>query len=171
MLFEMDRQNNQVSHTSDRLPRWRALAQVMLPNEFSAASINRTERCSTYAFFAEVLSSVRRAHSVDDSNELPKIYAFAEWSLWHPNKQLWNAAGVSFYEHAFDHPADIDNIMAWIAPKTRAAASGLWDVRLEPATLERVKRASQSVHWTHQRECDVALQTAIATLNATVTAA
>jgi hypothetical protein len=114
--------------------------------------------------FAELLSSVRRAHLVDDPTKLSKIYGFAEWSFRHPNKQLWNAAGVSFYEHAFDDRADIDGVMQWISPKTRAGVSALWEQRFQPSTFAEIRRASLSVRWSHQSECDAAMESALARL-------
>lgn len=51
-----------------------------------------------YRVFFELLPRVREAHLRNDTEELNKIYGYAKWCFRQKVKDLWNAAGVAFYE-------------------------------------------------------------------------
>jgi hypothetical protein len=42
------------------------------------------------------------ANARGDDDLLRRILEYAAWSARHPAKDVWNAVGVSFYEHLFD---------------------------------------------------------------------
>jgi hypothetical protein len=59
---------------------------------------------SVYSLFFELKPMLRTAHDSGDNELLRCIYGFAEWCSQQTAKELWNAAGVAFYEHLFDYP-------------------------------------------------------------------
>ena len=78
---------------------WRRKAIDLFPdlrNELQSGEL------STYLLFGELLSKLCEAHQTDDETTLKAIYGFAEWCSKQKAEHLWNAAGVSFYEHVFD---------------------------------------------------------------------
>ncbi len=90
-------------------------------------------------FFFELSGEARRAHRAGDDARLHAIYSFAEWCAREPAKELWNAAGVGFYEHVFDEPNIRERVAPWLPDDVRANHGGLWESRLEPADYARVK--------------------------------
>lgn len=94
-----------------------------------------------YSVFFELLPRVREAHQAADTLSLQRIYAFAEWCLRQQAKELWNAAGVAFYEHLFDsHRPLWPEIVQWLSPKVVADCMGLWECRLKAEELVEVRR-------------------------------
>jgi hypothetical protein len=61
---------------------------------------------------------------------LQKIYDFAEWCLGQKDKQLWNAAGVCFYEHLGDQAETREDLRRWVKPQTYNQIKGLLEWRL-----------------------------------------
>lgn len=96
---------------------------------------------TVYMLFFELLPTSREAHKAGDFQRLRRIYGFAEWCSEKRAKDLWNAAGVAFYEHLFDdHPSLRRDIVRWLSPKVVAAVWGLWEPRLSVEDLADVKR-------------------------------
>ena len=88
-------------------------------------------------FFFELLAEVRRAHRAEDDARLHAIYSFAEWCAREPAKELWNAAGVGFYEHIFDEPSFRERVAPWLPEDVRANHEGLWELQLKGLTSRR----------------------------------
>ncbi|MER9002943.1 MULTISPECIES: hypothetical protein [unclassified Mesorhizobium] len=139
------------------LPRWRELAKAMLPVEFAEASYNSTQHCSIYDFFFALLPKTRLAHRDNDVDKLGRMHGFAQWAAVHPNKQIWNAAGVAFYEHLFDDDIDADAVMAWISPQVRQTVLGLWQYMLPAERFASVARSAERIPFSHQKECETAI--------------
>src|SRR5262245_19250799 len=58
---------------------------------------------STYAMWREVfLPLTKIAYQRDDEELLGRIFEYAAWSARRPAKEVWNAVGVSFYEHLWN---------------------------------------------------------------------
>jgi hypothetical protein len=90
---------------------WRRKAISLFPDlrrdiESPELSINQ--------LFFELLPRCRDAHERDDAAELEKIYGFAEWCAGQSTKELWNAAGVSFYEHLAESNHTLEAIPRWV---------------------------------------------------------
>jgi hypothetical protein len=56
------------------------------------------------------------------------MFGFAEWCAEQSAKDLWNAAGVCFYEHLFDgrnwqHRAEV---VKWLSPRVISDCHELW---------------------------------------------
>jgi hypothetical protein len=96
---------------------------------------------SIYMVFFELLPRVREAHADGDMETLRRIYGFAEWCFEQKAKDMWNAAGVAFYEHLFDsHPSHWSEMVRWLSPKIVTDCWGLWESRLSSEDLKRVRQ-------------------------------
>lgn len=90
---------------------WRQKAIECAPElktEFQASDL------TPYTVFTELLSIVKQAHLEKDNSKLAKIYSYAEWCHKQEDKKLWNAAGVSFYEHLIDEEITFKQFTNWI---------------------------------------------------------
>ncbi|MFN8259267.1 MAG: hypothetical protein U0W24_26500 [Bacteroidales bacterium] len=90
---------------------WRQKAIECAPElrkEFEAHDL------TPYTVFMELLPITRKAHKEKDYNRLKKIYDFAEWCHKQKDKNLWNAVGVTFYEHLADTDETYLQITKWI---------------------------------------------------------
>ncbi len=93
-----------------------------------------------YTAFVELLPRCRGAHERGDERELTLIYAYSEWCLNQKSKNLWNSAGVCFYEHLFDMPRLIwPDITPWLSPNVVTACKGLWECRLQTEEMRCVE--------------------------------
>jgi hypothetical protein len=94
-----------------------------------------------YSAFFELLPRVREAHQDGDAETLRRIYGFAEWCSRQKAKDLWNAAGVCFYEHLFDsHRSLWPEFVRWLSPRVVADCMGLWEWQLSAEELAEVRR-------------------------------
>jgi hypothetical protein len=85
-----------------------------------------------YEVFFELLPRVCDAHVRGDLEESRRIYDFAQWCFRQKSKDLWNAAGVAFYEHLVDEPASLNEIPQWLEPDVFEGCKSLFEARLEP---------------------------------------
>lgn len=69
---------------------------------------------SIYGVFVEVFAAAKEAHTVNDVPTLQRIYSFAEWCFRSKEEELWNAAGVSFYEHLVDYEETLAEMPVWV---------------------------------------------------------
>lgn len=92
-----------------------------------------------YTVFLDLLPRVRKAHESGDTETLRRIYGFAEWCFKQPAKELWNPAGVGFYEHLFDsHRSLWPEFVRWLSPRVVLGCEGLWEWRLSAEQLAEV---------------------------------
>jgi hypothetical protein len=96
---------------------------------------------SIYMVFFELLPRVRKAHQDGDTETLRRVYGFAEWCFEQTAKDMWNAAGVAFYEHLFDsHRSLWPEFVRWLSPRVVEGCMGLWEWRLVEEELAVVRR-------------------------------
>lgn len=96
---------------------------------------------NAYQAFFELLPRVRKAHRDGDTETLRRIYGFAEWCFEQKAKELWNPAGVAFYEHLFDsHRSLWPEFVRWLSPRVVEGCWGLWEWRLNAELLAEVRR-------------------------------
>ena len=70
-----------------------------------------------------------------------RIYEFAEWCFEQRTKDLWNAAGVAFYEHLFDsHHSLWPEFVRWMSPPVIEGCCGLWEARLSIEEMTVMRR-------------------------------
>lgn len=97
---------------------------------------------SIYMVFFDLLPRVREAHQDGDIETLRRVYGFAEWCFEQKKaKDLWNAAGVAFYEHLFDsHRSLWPEFVRWLSPRVIEGCWGLWEWRLSEKELAEVRQ-------------------------------
>ena len=122
--------------------RWQPLAKEMLPEAWTALQEDWSPggSDSPMQFFFVLLSAVKAAHRKNDEEFLFRAYAFAQWCASQPEKELWNPAGVAFFEHVFDETRPND-VVPWISPRVFADVEGLLEFRLGAERSGEVKEA------------------------------
>lgn len=114
---------------------WRRKAIACLTDGQRRVGDNST---SIYEVFSEVLADTIIAHKENDEIKLKKYYDFAEWCFRQKDETLWNAAGVSFYEHLGDHPETSATIPVWIKKDIYLQIRGLLKLRLDERELLKI---------------------------------
>jgi len=99
-----------------------------------------------YNVFLELLPRVREAHARGDIEEMKRLYGYAEWCFQQKAKELWNAAGVAFYEHLVDDPITFDAIPEWLPRPVFVGVCSLFEARLKPADYRRLCDAYSKKH-------------------------
>ncbi|UPK72703.1 hypothetical protein [Chitinophaga filiformis] len=114
---------------------WRRKAIECLPE-------NRAEfqdpDTSVYTVFSALLPATVAAHRTGDDKRLRKYYAFAEWCSLQNAQDLWNAAGVSFYEHLADFPETLAAMPQWVNRSRYQQIRGLLQLRLTEKQLQQL---------------------------------
>jgi hypothetical protein len=125
---------------------WRRKALETFP-ELQRALKDRDEVWSADALWMMYLCPlVLEAHARDDRDLLRRIYGYAAWSSRQPAKEVWNAVGVSFYEHLFDDPQSddwIERIAEWLPDDVVRRHWQLWESgphHLSEADLTRLRK-------------------------------
>jgi hypothetical protein len=116
---------------------WRRRALEAFPD--LRASVESSDT-TLMLFFFELGGEAARAHRIEDERRLDAIYSFAEWCARQPEEELWNPAGVGFYEHVFDEPDIRERVAPWLPEDIRAEHEGLWKLMLNPKDFAAVKR-------------------------------
>lgn len=104
------------------------------------------EGANIYTLFFELLPRCEAAHIAGDTPELQKIYGYAEWCFHQQEKDLWNAAGVAFYEHLVDEPLMKEQIPLWLSPEIFEQVSGLLEWRMGPAAFALLRSQYMEHH-------------------------
>ena len=89
--------------------------------------------------YFDLVPMVREAHDENDDETLRRIYGFAEWCFSQTAEDLYNAAGVAFYEHLFDQKRYWSKVVPWLSPKVVHECQPLWQARLEAAEMRDVE--------------------------------
>jgi hypothetical protein len=110
---------------------------VLLFPEFKADAKDWT---SAYQLFFDLLPFAQDSHRLRNEDALFRVYGFAEWCLHQKSKDLWNPAGVCFYENLFDEQDKWDDVIPWLSPYVIAECSNLWEARLGKAKFELLKQ-------------------------------
>jgi len=97
--------------------------------------------CSIYTAFSELLGLTSQAHRNNDEITLHKVYQFAEWCFNQKSKDLWNAAGVSFYEHLGDDEHTRRSLAKWVKPEIYKQIRGLLEDRISEEKLKEIDSA------------------------------
>jgi len=116
---------------------WRRKAIELLPDlrhEF------QDKDATPYTVFFELLPRCRQAHREGNDAELHKIYGYAEWCYRQKQKELWNAAGVSFYEHLGDSPETRNEMHKWVKADIFEEISGLLEYMMGAKEFAKLKK-------------------------------
>jgi hypothetical protein len=116
---------------------WRRKAAAAFPRHSRALG---DPEFSIHHLFFELLPDARAAHDAGDDEALSAIYGFAAWAF--EQRDLSNAAAVSFYEHLFDGTP----VMHWKAVAEHIPSHiardlvPLWRGRLGDERLQMLRR-------------------------------
>jgi len=114
---------------------------------------------SVYEVFF-LLPDVSEVFASGDTNLLQRMFGFAEWCAEQNAKDLWNAAGVVFYEHLFDgnNWAHREEVVKFLSPRVVADCSGLWEHWLSAEKLAKVQQLlaerTEHLYLEARRTCD-----------------
>ena len=73
-----------------------------------------------------------------DEGLVRRIFGFAERCAARTARELWDAAGVAFYEHLFDYPAYSERVVPWLSPRLVHNPWRLWEAIVAPAEWARI---------------------------------
>lgn len=90
--------------------------------------------------FFQILPATIEAHKNNDISRLKKYYAFAEWCFRQKEKDLWNSAGVAFYEHLGDQEETRKEMPKWITKNIYNDIRPLLELRLEAGELTKLDK-------------------------------
>lgn len=114
---------------------WRQKAIECAPElkkEFEAPDL------TLYTVFMELLPITKQAHTDKDTDRLKKIYDFAEWCHKQKDEKLWNAVGVSFYEHLADTDETYLQFTNWIKKEIYLDIRDLLNQRVDDEKMKRL---------------------------------
>jgi hypothetical protein len=116
---------------------WRHRALEAFPEQRRLVEAPET---TLHQLFFELLPWCRQAHKSNDVAALKRIYDFAHWCSIQPEKELWNPAGVSFYEHLADARITLEAMPRWVPRGTFDDVAGLLEARLGSAEVDRIRK-------------------------------
>lgn len=114
---------------------WRRKAIECLPelrDEFEQPD------ATIYSVFTELMPALVEAHRQNNKERLRLIYDFAAWCHGQKEKDLWNAAGVSFYEHLCDHDETRFAMVHWVDKIIYENVRGLLELRMQDEDLRKL---------------------------------
>jgi hypothetical protein len=97
-------------------------------------------KCTIYSVFFELQSRCREAHDRNDTKDLEKIYGFADWCASQKESDLWNAAGVAFYEHLADSNRLLESIPLWVRKPIFEDIAGLLEARVGAERVAQLRK-------------------------------
>jgi hypothetical protein len=103
-----------------------------------------TPATTLYDLFSRLVDWCCDAHNSGDEAALKRIYGFAEWCARQPQKELWNPAGVSFYEHLADSRVTLAAIPRWVAPDVFENVAELLAARVGSDEIARLRALYKS---------------------------
>lgn len=104
---------------------------------------------SPYTVFSELLSLLQKAHISNDVERIQKIYDYAEWCSKQKEQKLWNAAGVSFYEHLCDNELVFSQFTTWVKKYIYFAHRDLLDLRFGD---DKMKQLDKFYGWSEPKK-------------------
>ena len=132
-------------------PRWQALAQALLPELHERFGAEETWKGGgAMPFFFELLAATRQAHLAGDEAFLLRAYAFAHWCMAQSDRELWNSAGVGFFEHLFDGLPP-DSVVPWIGSDAFHDIVPLIEARLGSERARKIRKRFEARKETLER--------------------
>jgi hypothetical protein len=116
---------------------WRQKAIACLPE--SRKELEHPDS-TIYDVFIDLLPAVVSAHKEENMTRLALIYDFAEWCFSQKEKELWNAAGVGFYEHLGDCIETRESMAQWVKYDIYIEIRGLLKLRVTEQILKQLDK-------------------------------
>ncbi|MFY9550333.1 MAG: hypothetical protein WAU32_04220 [Thermoanaerobaculia bacterium] len=115
---------------------WRRRARELFPELSRELAV---DAYSVHQLFFDLVPRVEQAHADGNEEFLKRAYGFAGWCGSQNGKDLWNAAGVAFFEHAFDRWNQRHLVVPWLSPQVIADSWPLWESRLNRVQLSELR--------------------------------
>lgn len=93
-----------------------------------------------YSVFSELLTILENSFKNKDIEKIENIFNYAEWCFRQKEQKLWNAAGVSFYEHLGDNIETFANFTNWIKKDIYFDIRALLQLRIKEEKLETLDK-------------------------------
>jgi hypothetical protein len=90
--------------------------------------------------FSELLTILEESFKRNDVEKIEKIFIYAEWCFRQKEQKLWNAAGVSFYEHLGDNDVTLSNFTTWLKKDIYVDIRVLLQLRVEKDKLDSLDK-------------------------------
>jgi hypothetical protein len=97
-----------------------------------------------YSVFSELLTILENSFKAKDLEKIENIFSYAEWCFRQKEQKLWNAAGVSFYEHLGDSSETFSNFTTWVKKDIYLDIRGLLQLRIKE---EKLKILDKFYNW------------------------
>lgn len=131
-----------LSETISQMPEWKRKALALWPDLCDYLD----EEDTLYVLFWELRSRCVDAHQAGNGEQLAKIYDYAEWCLNQQEEDVWNPAGVAFYEHLADTPETREGIPRWLMPEVYQQVRGLLHHWLGAEEFAKIEQEYQAQH-------------------------
>lgn len=95
---------------------------------------------SPYTVFSELLALLEQAHVDNNTDRIQKIYDYAAWCSRQKDQKLWNAAGVSFYEHLADNELVFSQFTKWVTKEIYFEHRNLLDHRFDDNKMKQLDK-------------------------------
>jgi hypothetical protein len=128
---------NALKNNQNHMSVWRQKAIACLP-EFKE-DLEQPDS-TIYDVFLDLLPTVVSAHKENNVARLSLMYEFAEWCFRQEEKELWNAAGVGFYEHLGDYTETSESMTQWVKFDIYKEIRGLLKLRISEKKLHELDK-------------------------------
>lgn len=125
--------------------RWQDAGRAAFP-EFARKLDQHEDDYHAYMFFGELRGLACKAHLAGDEATLRRVHGFVEWALDHKDRNIWNPAGIGFYESFLDFPECLKAAVPWLSPYVIWQVWDLWEFMAELGDdVDEKKRLLQEV--------------------------
>src|SRR5689334_15982975 len=130
---------------------WKRKALATLPE--LAKEIHKADY-TPYQLFFDLVPLVLEAHRKHENDFPRRAYGFAEWCLSQESKDLWNSAGVAFYEDLIKERELWRAIIPWLSKNVLAQVQGLWELALNRHDYQELVRLVEAHIRSKAKTCD-----------------
>jgi hypothetical protein len=93
-----------------------------------------------FSVFSELLTILENSFKNKDIEKVEQIFNYAEWCFRQKEEKLWNAVGVSFYEHLGDQTETFSNFTNWVKLDIYLEIRALLQVSIKKEKLETLDK-------------------------------
>jgi len=116
------------------MPEWKDKLIELVPEEREEWLIED----SIYLAFSWLLDTLGEAVRSENWDLVKRCFEFAQWCFGQEEKDLWNSAGVSFYEHLADDPTVERVVHRFVKRETFEDVRGLLEFMDQHKAAERI---------------------------------
>lgn len=142
-------------------PKWALMAEQLVPSDLRDLTDHWDGLPdSVMQLFFDLMPKTRDAIERGDDRFACAAFAFAEWCLNQAEDDLWNGAGVCFYEHLFDGDADVGLTCAWLSDGVFAKIDSLLEVQNSRARADEIRAVFRARRHSRAKEVKAAMDAA-----------